>query len=254
LQRLIRELSVWHGLSHPNILPLYGITENFGPLYSMVCPWVASGTLTCYLKSYITMSQRIGLAYDVAAGLRYLHSKEFVHGDISGSNVLILASGEACLSDFGLSRTVTDLFGQSASSSRGYATVRWADPVLCQLEGPHVRPSNSTDIYSLGSITLQVLSAKLPFARYKRDSSVLVPMSKNEKPGRRDDFVHIDHHLWDFMERCWSTTTARPTAQEAEEGLWGQLAADDHRKLPGVRGTEVYLPCGSSPHFFIGFF
>ena len=51
LQRLRKELLVWHKLDHENILPLLGITFDFGrgnPM-GMVCPWVENGNLNGYL-------------------------------------------------------------------------------------------------------------------------------------------------------------------------------------------------------------
>jgi hypothetical protein len=52
LQRLRKELLVWHKLDHENILPLLGITFDFGrgnPM-GMVCPWVENGNLNGYLS------------------------------------------------------------------------------------------------------------------------------------------------------------------------------------------------------------
>ena len=55
-QRLHKEILVWHKLDHENILPLLGITFDFGrgnPM-GMVCPWVDNGNLNGYLERYQT--------------------------------------------------------------------------------------------------------------------------------------------------------------------------------------------------------
>lgn len=49
-QRLRRELTVWQRLDHPNILPLYGVTSDFGFYPSLVCPWLENGNLNLYLQ------------------------------------------------------------------------------------------------------------------------------------------------------------------------------------------------------------
>jgi serine/threonine protein kinase len=50
MKRLRRELRVWQRLHHENILPLYGITSDFGTHDSMVCPWLENGNLNKYLE------------------------------------------------------------------------------------------------------------------------------------------------------------------------------------------------------------
>jgi hypothetical protein len=51
-QKLHKEILVWHRLRHENILPLLGITFDFGrdnPT-GMVCPWLDNGNLNNYLS------------------------------------------------------------------------------------------------------------------------------------------------------------------------------------------------------------
>ena len=51
-QRLHKEILVWNMLKHENILPLFGITFDFGrnnPM-GMVCPWLQNGNLNGHLE------------------------------------------------------------------------------------------------------------------------------------------------------------------------------------------------------------
>jgi hypothetical protein len=50
-KKLRREVNVWFRLDHPNIVPLLGITYDFGTSLSMVSPWLQKGTLQTYLNS-----------------------------------------------------------------------------------------------------------------------------------------------------------------------------------------------------------
>jgi serine/threonine protein kinase len=52
-QRLRREIEVWKRLSHANIVPLLGTTDDFGPCTAMVSPWMDNGNLTVFLESNI---------------------------------------------------------------------------------------------------------------------------------------------------------------------------------------------------------
>ena len=48
----MKELKIWSGLSHPNVLPILGFVRRFsGSVYpSFVSPWVENGTLRDYMK------------------------------------------------------------------------------------------------------------------------------------------------------------------------------------------------------------
>jgi hypothetical protein len=65
-QRLNKEILVWHKLDHENIIPLLGITLDFGrdgPM-GMVCPWLDNGNLNGYLDrcgAALTLCERFGI-------------------------------------------------------------------------------------------------------------------------------------------------------------------------------------------------
>src|ERR1700722_9880047 len=65
-QRLRREFAVWRRLDHKNILPLIGVTTNFGPHFSMVCPWMENGMFNTYLersKTSLTLTDKFKLVW-----------------------------------------------------------------------------------------------------------------------------------------------------------------------------------------------
>ncbi|KAH0584924.1 hypothetical protein H2248_008197 [Termitomyces sp. 'cryptogamus'] len=93
-----REAILWGQLSHPNILPFYGLLR-FGPRIAFVSRWATNGNLEEYLAHNPDVN-RILLCLDTAAGVEYLHNNDIVHGDLKGLNVLIDGSGRACLGDF----------------------------------------------------------------------------------------------------------------------------------------------------------
>ncbi|KAF8839130.1 kinase-like protein [Paxillus ammoniavirescens] len=88
-KRFRREVRTWLNLDHINILPLFGTTMNFGQFPAMVSPWLENGALTSYLERLdgnLKTAERLALVGDVAAGLKYLHSRFIVHGDLSGKS------------------------------------------------------------------------------------------------------------------------------------------------------------------------
>ncbi|KIJ12135.1 hypothetical protein PAXINDRAFT_83330, partial [Paxillus involutus ATCC 200175] len=228
-----RELKTWANLDHVNILPLFGTTMNFGRFPAMVCPWLENGSLTSYLeRRHDTLNpvERVSLISDAAAGLQYLHSQSIVHGDLSGSNVLVDGNGRACISDFGLSTLLTKIGGSTyAASSHAGGTLRWTAPELLDLQvpddGENLVPRPLSDVYSFGRIMLQVLTGKVPYHYYISEGKVLSAILQGIIPMRPDPPVVTDSQ-WSFMQRCWMPVDAiesRPRADEIVEFSRQQL-------------------------------
>ncbi|KAH7927904.1 kinase-like protein [Leucogyrophana mollusca] len=253
-KRLQRELNVWQRLEHENVLPLLGITSDFGPFTSMVCPWLDNGTLSVYLERRqhkLTAPHRFLLLIDIAAGLRYLHSCSVIHGDLTGSNILIDRHGRACLADFGLSILMLEFHGASYFTSSIRGAVRWAAPELYGVlgHGEISRPSTRSDIYSFGSILLQVLSGRIPYHHLKNDAQVLIEISRGITPAR-SHCLEIADSQWDFIQRCWSTYNfgaTRPSIDEIIHFL------DLHLMLSSAR-TVITINLAARSQYVSGLF
>jgi len=154
--------------------------------------------------------ERLALLGDAAASLQYLHSQSVVHGDLSGSNVLIDGNGRACISDFGLSVLLTELGESTYTESRHVGgALRWIAPELLDNEVPedeehplHLFPTPQSDVYSFGMVILQVLTGRVPYHYYPRDSVVQSAILKRTIPQRPDRALVTDRQ-WTFMQRCW---------------------------------------------------
>ncbi|KAF8836887.1 kinase-like protein [Paxillus ammoniavirescens] len=228
---LCRELSIWARLHHENVLPFYGIAFGFGPLPAIVGPWAENGTLGDYLARNPDLPTRVRLLCEIASGLHYLHSRMVIHGDLTGTNVLIDGSGKACLSDFGLATIHHEFLGTSFFMSSSLGNIRWAAPELFQvLEGEgnqSVLCSSETDMYSFGSIMLQVLSGKVPFSG-SITRHVYCKVALGYRPPRETgwDGQPIPDVYWHLIERCWDQAPSkRPSSSEVLEFMRNQLTA-----------------------------
>jgi serine/threonine protein kinase len=153
----------------------------------------------------------------VAAGLLYLHSFDVVHGDLTGSNILIDSDGKAFLADFGLSNVVAETCGPLYVTSSIGGSVRWAAPEHFRIsEGSHISTvTKYSDIYSYGSVTLQVLSGKLPYHDLRRDAEVLIELHHGIHPPRPPELA--DEH-WELISQCWAKhPSARPNIKEVSK-------------------------------------
>ncbi|KAG1735013.1 kinase-like domain-containing protein, partial [Suillus lakei] len=210
-----RELRICANLKHKNILPVYGYTYGFGPFIAIVSPWAENGNLTLR---------------DIIAGLQYLHANNVIHGDFNGvistllscdqPNVLIYGDGTACVADFGLSLMYSEVISASQASwtSTLKGNMRWMAPELLvdREDGPEVRPSEQSDIYSFGGIMLQVLTNKVPYYHLSNDATIILCIAKSQTPPR-SRYPELPEKYWPFIEQCWSADPRdRPSTEGAD--------------------------------------
>ncbi|KAG2120061.1 kinase-like protein, partial [Suillus cothurnatus] len=227
--RVRRELKVCGRLKHHSISPLWGVVNDFGPYPAMICPWADNGALTGFFERQqdkLSSLDKFSLLDDIALGLQYRESlftaPDFdlpnAHGDLvhskSISNVLIYANRRACLADFGLSTIIVDFEGTSYLTSSIGGNVQWVAAELCEAsEDGEVSLSTECDIYSFGSIILQILTCKVPYYYVKSDRAVLGHVIKGKKPEPPKDLRIAPGHR-NFIQRCWLPRASRPSVGE----------------------------------------
>ncbi|GIL48868.1 hypothetical protein Vafri_5296 [Volvox africanus] len=100
-------------------------------------------------------------AREVAAAMTYLHSRNILHGDLTGNNVLLAASDRdgrhfsSKVADFGLSRVIQ---GESITT-RSYGTITHMCPELL-VDG---LLSKAADVYSFGVIVWEMYTGQRPY-------------------------------------------------------------------------------------------
>ncbi|KAF8842577.1 kinase-like protein [Paxillus ammoniavirescens] len=210
-------------VKHENILPLLGVATGFGRFTALIYPWMENGTLASYLqrnREQISLRDRLELLRGAVAGLCYLHSCSIFHGQLTGFNIFVSASGRAQLSGFGFSNVVMEFLGTSYSPSSMNGIVRWAAPEMLTMhddESSPWAPTEQSDIYSLGSVMLQVCSGEVPYADLRSDVQVMLALANGVTPSRPAT-PRMNDRMWDFIQRCWSTKeqgAKRPSAEEA---------------------------------------
>lgn len=162
--RFLREAEVSAHLKHEHILPMFDFGEVEGRLF-LVTPYIEGGTLAKRLhdSGAIPLSETRALFVPLVQAIAYIHRRGVIHRDLKPTNILLDSEdGEVYvrLIDFG----IASLQGQNASpplTSAGHemGTIAYMAPE--RLSGV-AAPSN--DIFSLGVILYQMLTARMPVA------------------------------------------------------------------------------------------
>ncbi|KAG6829178.1 hypothetical protein H0H92_005433 [Tricholoma furcatifolium] len=212
---LSREAVGWARLSHPNILPFYGIyrlNDSFKSL-CIVSPWTVNGNVHEYLKEK-RHADRPRLIYGIASGLDYLHKNGVIHGDLKCLNVLVSDSEQALVTDFGFSsiRDDNDLGGLVLSVQASGGMSSFEAPEL--VENPDMKVTEATDVFAFG-----MMFATPPFT--KQDSAVrfylriLQNIPPPKWPGDRYSRRGLTNDIWGTLRRCMNHDPLdRPTATE----------------------------------------
>ncbi|PBK98498.1 kinase-like protein [Armillaria gallica] len=223
LKRLEAEVLTWHHLCHRNVSQLYGIVQSDTSV-GMVSAWCEHGTIRHYLKSVNPKADRMKLMSQVASGVAYLHAFKppIVHGDLKGGNILIDRQGYAIITDFGLSKVMSDFSNSTgmACSSFFAGTMRWMAPemILALVEDesePKVpRVTIASDVYAFGSVCLEIMTGDLPYPCRKHDPGVMVDIMRGIKPSRGASMPDSEAFNM-LLDACWRQEPAlRPKMGE----------------------------------------
>ena len=158
VDRFRREARAAAGLSHPNIVAVYDWGAVDG-IYYMVMEYVRGRGVRDLLNLYGTLepAQACEVVRQTLLALGHAHAQGIVHRDIKPENVLVTTDGVVKVADFGLARAFAD--GRATQAGAVTGTVQYLAPE--QIRGEPADPRS--DLYSLGIVTYELLTGKLPF-------------------------------------------------------------------------------------------
>ncbi len=156
-ERFLREARIMASISHRNIVTVFdvGSHENYHYLAMELLP---GGDLTGKLKKGITLRDAISYVMDIAEGLQYAASKNFIHRDIKPDNVMFGEDGRAVITDFGIARSTAAETSMTMVGSI-IGTPQYMSPEQASGE----KLDHRTDLYSLGIILYEILTGAPPF-------------------------------------------------------------------------------------------
>ncbi|KAF7326855.1 Kinase-like protein [Mycena venus] len=216
--KFCREALVWKDLHHPHILPFLGIDrDSFPSSLCMVSPWMDHGTVINYLDTHGNANLD-KLLYEIAQGLQYLHSRNIVHGDLRGANILIKEDWSACLADFGLSifSDATSTMSTNRGGSLYWMAPELLDPDLFKFKFAR---TTATDVYAFGCVCLELYTGRPPFASLS-EPAALMKVLNGERPERPPGPPVMSDMLWHHVTEFWAQSPpARPLTQAVVQNM-----------------------------------
>ncbi len=154
--RFLRERQLLASLNHPSIVHAMdaGHTDDGRPYLVMEH---VEGTPIDVYASRIEFRERLALFLRVCAAVSHAHHRLIIHRDLKPSNILVDASGQPKLLDFGIAKLL-DETGDATQTVERLLTPNYASPE--QLGG--TIQSTATDVYSLGAVLYKLLTGRSP--------------------------------------------------------------------------------------------
>ncbi len=223
LQRFRREAQAVASLDHPNILPIYEVSESEDGLPFFSMKFAEKGSLHENVASLRYEPRKcVQLMAKVAHAVEYAHSRGVLHRDIKPGNILLNDRGEPLVSDFGLAKLLDG--NDLTRSLTTFGTAGFIAPEQAGDAAADLTPA--ADVYSLGAVLFNVLAGRPPVLG-SNPVSVIRQASETQAPKLRSLAPSLDRDLETICARCLERD---PKARYQSAG---NLAADLERWLGG---------------------
>ncbi|KAG8871491.1 GTP-binding protein Rho1 [Tulasnella sp. 331] len=250
---LLKEIKVWKRLRHNHVLQFYGASLMASPPF-LVSRYMKNGNIIKYLAAINPAANRVQLAHEIALGMLYIHEKNIVHGDLKGVNVLIDDSGQACITDFGLSKikqhaTSTHAVGQIPTPGDGSAhiagTLRYMSP-----EAMTGTCNKACDVYSYAMALYEIFTDEPPFLHVRDFMLYFLIVKEQKRLDKPTDAGIIGRGLTPAMwALIWNTSDPVPSLRysftsicNVTEGLveeWDEGLATDRTTWEAARSVQA---------------
>jgi serine/threonine-protein kinase len=237
------EARIVAGIRHHNVAEILDLGSADGMLY-LVLEWVEGDSLALLQRaasrhnSPVPMTVAMRIVAQICAGLHAAHeladrngkALNVVHRDVSPQNVIVSATGEVKLIDFGIAKAVDQLSEHTRTGVlKGKISFMSPEQALGQ------RVDRRADVWAAGVVLYQLLAGRLPF-RGENQLETLHLISRKE---RAPEIPGLPQPLANLLERVLEPDLNRRIATAAElevelERLIGLLGPVTTRDVASV--------------------
>ena len=206
MKYFMKEYEIMNMLNHPNILKAFEIflsdSKNPPAIILEFCQHNLAFTIMNKLLSNIEIACAI---FQITEEMKYIHFNKIIHRDLKPSNILISADGTIKISDFGISKLMTE---EQFSMTIGVGTNKFMAPEIIAEEDDY---NEKVDVYSFGVLVFYTLSGgQLP----KIKTPQILRGKKAEIPSSFTEFAK------DLINDCWNfEADDRPSFNEICERM-----------------------------------
>lgn len=165
-RRFVQEADLLGRLRHPAVAQVHAAGIDSTPAGDrpyIVMELVADAAPITMAASRLTLRERATIFAQACAGVAHAHAQGIIHRDLKPANLLVDASGQAKVIDFGVGRSLAlESERLTTASDRGelLGTVRYMSPEQLGVDDDQV--DARSDVYALGLVLHELLTGELP--------------------------------------------------------------------------------------------
>ncbi|KAF2428754.1 Pkinase-domain-containing protein [Tothia fuscella] len=217
VEALKHEIGLLRELKHENIVQYLGSNSDDTHL-NIFLEYVPGGSVATMLVNYGPLGESLitNFVRQILNGLCYLHSKDIIHRDIKGANILVDNKGSVKISDFGISKRV-EASSLLTPAKKGAAqrvslqgSVFWMAPEVVR----QTAYTRKADIWSLGCLIVEMLTGQHPHPNCTQMQAIFkIGSNDTDTSPTIPDGVSEDLRL--FLARTFHNEhEKRPTAED----------------------------------------
>lgn len=244
VSRFRREALAAARLVHPNIVQVFDFGFDEGHHQHFIVMEHVPGKSCAELlrdRGHLDVGQAVEIVTQACRGLDYAHRNGVVHRDVKPGNLLVSDSDVVKLADFGIARATDQSSITQVGSVLGTAAYLSPEQARGEEAGPRA------DLYSLGVVTYQLLSGRLPYEA--TSLSELALKQQRESPDPLDDLnPHVPRELSQAVamalaiEQEERPPDAMVLAEALRNGAHGITPAGAPTGRPGTGAATRVLP------------
>ncbi|KYO26298.1 tyrosine-protein kinase receptor UFO isoform B [Alligator mississippiensis] len=225
LEDFLSEAVCMKDFDHPNVMTLIGVclqsSESGGfPAPVVLLPFMQHGDLHSFLlysrlgdtPTYLPMQTLLKFMADIASGMAYLSSKNFIHRDLAARNCMLDESMRVRVADFGLSKKIYsgDYYRQGRIAKM---PVKW---IAIESLADRVYTTKS-DVWSFGVTMWEIATrGQTPYPGVE-NSEIYDYLRQGHRLRQPPDCLD---GLYELMSSCWTLSPRdRPGFEELHEAL-----------------------------------
>ncbi|XP_069582269.1 tyrosine-protein kinase FRK [Ranitomeya imitator] len=206
-QDFLREAQLMKSLRHPRLIQLYAVCSLEEPVY-IITELMRHGSLLTYLQNdngaTIKVPQQVDMGAQVASGMAYLETQNFIHRDLAARNVLVGENSVYKVADFGLARVFEDGNVYQATND-AKLPLKWTAPEAIRKHEFSVK----SDVWAFGILLYEITAyGKMPYPGMNGRQA----LEKLEHGYRMPKPFNCPQDLYSIMLECWNANPEnRPT-------------------------------------------
>lgn len=165
----LSEAQIMKKLRHQKLIQLYAVCTLEEPIY-IITELMKNGSLLEFLQGKgrtLKLPQLIDMSSQIASGMAYLETQNYIHRDLAARNVLVGENNIVKIADFGLARLIKEDEYEARVGAR--FPIKWTAPEAAN----YSKFSIKSDVWSFGILLTELVTyGRIPYPGTKHSFTI----------------------------------------------------------------------------------